>query len=196
MCKNSFCTKHKTGSGKKVRRREDLLNIEVSGLGRIRQRDPGVGFSLLVQEILQDGFGIDPDEFFPQDAIQQLHVAGVDAVAVVHHGEVTETFGIQTMDRPHHMGGIHRVNQVCDDAVHLLPHVDLPFVILLVDQNRVIRCSETYSFRYAVFMKDDKPDGADPHHASILPRDDVGHFLKPFHNAARLHRDFGNALDQ
>jgi hypothetical protein len=35
-------------SGKKVGRREDLLNIEVSGSGRIRQRDPGVGFSLLV----------------------------------------------------------------------------------------------------------------------------------------------------
>jgi hypothetical protein len=42
-----------------------------------------VGFSLLVQEILQDGFGIDSDEFFPQDAIQQVYVAGVDAVAVV-----------------------------------------------------------------------------------------------------------------
>src|SRR6266850_6415169 len=77
-------------SGKKVGRREDLLNIEVSGLGRIRQRDPGMGFSLLVQKILQDGFGIDPDEFFPQDAIQQVHVAGVDAVAVVHHCEVTD----------------------------------------------------------------------------------------------------------
>ena len=34
--------------GKKVRRREDLLNIEVSGLGRIRQRDAGMGFSLLI----------------------------------------------------------------------------------------------------------------------------------------------------
>jgi hypothetical protein len=54
-------------SGKKVGRREDLLNIEVSGLGRIRQRDPGMGFSLLVYKILQDGFGIDPDEFFPQE---------------------------------------------------------------------------------------------------------------------------------
>ena len=61
-------------------------------MGRIRQRDPGVGFSLLVQEILQDGLGIDPDEFFSQDAIQQVNVAGVDAVAVVHHCEVTDTF--------------------------------------------------------------------------------------------------------
>ncbi len=59
-----------------------------------------MGFSLLVQEILQDGFGIDLDEFFPQDAIQQVHIAGVDAVAVVHHGEVTDTFGIQPMLTP------------------------------------------------------------------------------------------------
>jgi hypothetical protein len=53
-------------------------------------------FPLLVQEILQDGFGIDPHKFFPQDAIQQVHVAGVDAVAVVHHGEVADTFGISS----------------------------------------------------------------------------------------------------
>src|SRR5437762_12396765 len=71
---------HPPRLGKKVGRREDLLNIEVTCLGRIRQRDRGVGFSLLVQKILQDGFGIDPDEFFPQDAIQQVNVAGVDAV--------------------------------------------------------------------------------------------------------------------
>ena len=58
----------------------------------IRERDPRVGFSLLVQEILQDGFGIDPDGFFPQDPIQQVHVAGVDAVAIVHHREVTDNF--------------------------------------------------------------------------------------------------------
>jgi hypothetical protein len=47
----------------------------------------------LVQEIPQDGFRIDPDEFFSQDAIQQVSVAGVDAVTVVHHCEVTDTFG-------------------------------------------------------------------------------------------------------
>jgi hypothetical protein len=41
----------------------------------------------------------------------------MNAVPVVHHCEVTDTFGMQTMDRPHHVGGIHRVNQVCDDAV-------------------------------------------------------------------------------
>lgn len=37
--------------------------IEVSGLGRIRQRDSGVSLWLLVQELLQKGFEIDPDEF-------------------------------------------------------------------------------------------------------------------------------------
>ena len=50
-----------------------------------------MGFSLLVQEILQDGFGIDPDEFFSQDAIQQVNVAGVDAVAVA--GEFIKSRG-------------------------------------------------------------------------------------------------------
>jgi hypothetical protein len=57
-----------------------------SGSSRVRVRLP-----LFVQEVLQYRFGIDPDEFFPQDAIQQVHVPGVDAVAVVHHGEVTDT---------------------------------------------------------------------------------------------------------
>ena len=66
------------GSGKKIRRLEDLPDIEVSGFRRIRQLDPGMGFSLLVYKILQNRFGIDPDEFFAQDAIQQVHVAGVD----------------------------------------------------------------------------------------------------------------------
>ena len=88
------------------------------------------------------------------------------------------------------------MNQVGDDAVHLLPHVDLPFVILLVDQNRVIRRRETDLFRFAVFMNDDKADGSDPHHASIRLRDNAGHFAKPFHDAARFNRDFGNALHQ
>src|SRR2546426_4900708 len=71
-------------SGKKVGRRKDLLNIEVSGLGRIRQRDPGVGFSLLVYKILH-GFGIDPDALPPEmkvgdnppeDAIIDFHELG------------------------------------------------------------------------------------------------------------------------
>jgi hypothetical protein len=47
-------------SGKKVGRLKDLPNIKVSGLGRIRQSEPGVGFSLLVYKVLQDGFGIFP----------------------------------------------------------------------------------------------------------------------------------------
>jgi len=129
-------------------------------------------------------------------AIQQVHVAGMDAVAVVDHGEVADACGVKTIDRQHHVSGIHRVNQMRDDAVHLLPHVDLPFVIIAVDLNPVIRRSETYVFRFAVFMNHDKTDGRDPHHASILPRDDLGHFAKPFHDTARLHRDFGNALHQ
>ena len=73
LARYRLCTSR---SGKKVGRREDLPNIQVSCLRRIRQSDPGVSFSLLVQKMLQDGFGIDPDEFFPQDAIQQVHVAG------------------------------------------------------------------------------------------------------------------------
>ena len=85
--------------------RETRGPAEYRGLrfGADRQRDPGVAFSSLVQEILQDGFGIDSDEFFPQDAIQQIHVAGMDAVAVVHHCEVTDPFGMEMIDRPHHV---------------------------------------------------------------------------------------------
>jgi len=98
-----------------------------------------VGFSLLVQEILQDGFGIDPDEFFPQDAIQQVKVAGVDAVAVVYHCEVTDTFGMQAIDRPHHVSGIHRVNQVCDECRPPASSRRSSVCHLVVDQNRAIR---------------------------------------------------------
>ena len=99
-------------SGKKIRRLDDLTDIEAPGLRRFGELQVRVRLPLFVQEVLQYRFGIDPDEFFPQDAIQQVHVTGVDAVAVVHHGEVTDTFGIQPMDRPHHVSGIHRVNQV------------------------------------------------------------------------------------
>lgn len=53
-------------------------------MGRIGERDAAVGFSLFVEEILQDGFGIDPDEFLPKDAIEDVDVARVDAVTVVH----------------------------------------------------------------------------------------------------------------
>jgi hypothetical protein len=84
------------------------------------------------------------------------------------------------MDRPHHVGGIHRVDQMGDDAVHLLPHVYLLFGIVVVDQNHAIRRSKTNLFRFAVFMNDNKPPGGDSHHASILLRDDAGHFAKPF----------------
>lgn len=52
---------------------------------------------------------------------------------------MTETFGVQAVDRPHHVSGVHRVHQVRDDAVDLLPHVDLPFFIEADDLEPVIR---------------------------------------------------------
>jgi hypothetical protein len=88
-------------------------------LGRIGERDAAVGFSLFVEEILQDGFGIDPDEFLPRDVIEDVDIPGVDAATVVHHCEMTDAFRMQTVGRPHHVCGIHGMNQVGDDAIHL-----------------------------------------------------------------------------
>jgi hypothetical protein len=56
-------------SGKKIRQLDDLTDIEVPAWRRFGEFQVRVRLPLFVQEVLQYRFGIDPEEFFPQDAI-------------------------------------------------------------------------------------------------------------------------------
>ena len=59
---------------KKLKRRDDLANIEVPCLGDFRQIHVRMGFPLFVQKVLQNVFGIDPDEFLPERAIEAVDI--------------------------------------------------------------------------------------------------------------------------
>ena len=87
---------------------------------------------MFVQKVLQNRFGVDTDEFFPENAMEQVDIAGMNAVAIVNHGKVTEAQGIKTIDGEHHMRGIKRMNEMRDDSVDLLPRVDPPRLILFI----------------------------------------------------------------
>ena len=69
--------------------------------------------------------------------MESVDIAGMDTEAIVDHREVPQAFGQQTIDGQHHVRGIQRMNQVSDDAVGLLPQVDLPCFILLIYEERV-----------------------------------------------------------
>ena len=56
---------------------------------------------------------------------------------------------------------------MCDDAVHLLPDVDLLLLIFLVHQNLAIRRGKAYRFLLAACVNDGKPNRRGPHHAAI-----------------------------
>ena len=91
-----------------------------------------MGLLLFCQKSLQDGFGIDPNEFLAKNAMEKIDAARMDAKAVVDHCEMTDAFGVEPIDRQHHMCGIHGMDEVSDDAVHLFPPVDLPRLIVCV----------------------------------------------------------------
>ena len=98
------------------------------------------------------------------------------------------------MGRQHHVGAVHRMNQIRGDAVYLLLHGDLPFFIDLIQEQRTIRGDKAHFLRCAALMKYEQPYRSDPHHAAIGPGENVGELLQPFHDVARLNRDFANAL--
>jgi len=118
-----------------------------------------MGLPLFFQKLLQDGFGIDPNEFLAKNAMEKIDVAGMDAEAVVDHREMTDAFGVEPVDRQHHVCGVHGMDEVSDDAVHLFPPVDLPLLIVCIYGERGIRCRHTYSFRFPDAMNDIKPVG-------------------------------------
>src|ERR1041385_3621547 len=97
------------------------------------------------------------------------------AKAVVHHGEMMDTLGQKTMDRQHHVRGIQRMNEVGDDAVGLLPQVDLSCFILLIYKEREIRCHDARGLWFADRMNHMKTGGCCPRHASICFRESGFH---------------------
>src|SRR5215471_18874594 len=107
---------------------------------------------LFVEKILQCRFGVDADEFLSKGAIEAVNVGCMNAEAVVHHREITDTFGVKAIDGEHHVCGIQRMHEMGDDAVRLLPRVDLPRLILLIHNERAIRCLDTWRLRLPRLM--------------------------------------------
>ncbi len=64
--------------------------------------------------------------------MEQVDIAGMNTKAVVHHREMMDALGVKANDRQHHVCGIQRMNEMSDDTICLLPHVDLPRFILFV----------------------------------------------------------------
>src|SRR5262249_54672832 len=98
----------------------------------------------------------------------------------------------KTMDCQHHVRGIQRMNKVGDDAVGLLPPVDLSCFILLVYKERAIRRHDARGLWFADLMNNMKTGGWCPRHASIFLREGASQVTEPLHNVARLNGDFGN----
>ena len=134
-CSSSTCGNL---SGKETRGLDDLADIEVSGFGRLGEIHSGMGLPLFVQKLLQDGFGIDPHEFFAKNSIEEIDVRRMDAKAVVDHREMMDALGFEPVNCQHHVCGVHRMDEVSDNAVNLLPRVDLPFFILFIHDEGVV----------------------------------------------------------
>src|SRR5262249_49591012 len=75
-----------------------------------------MGLPLFFQKLLQDEFGIDPNEFIAKNAMEKIDVAGMDAEAVVDHREMTDAVGVEPVDRQHHVCGVHGMDEVSDDV--------------------------------------------------------------------------------
>ena len=52
-----------------------------------------LGFPLLGEKVLKNGFGVDTDEFLSQNPVEDVDVGGMDAKAVVHHREMMDALG-------------------------------------------------------------------------------------------------------
>src|SRR5213593_2994510 len=101
-----------------------------------------MGFPQFLKEVLQYRFGIDAHEFLSKGTIEDVDIAGMNTKAVVHHREMVYALAEKAMDRQHHVCGIQRMHEVRDDAVGLLPRVDLPRFILLIQNEGAIRSGD------------------------------------------------------
>ena len=126
--------------------------------------------------------------------MEKIDVAGMDAKAVVYHREMTDAFGVQPVDRPHHVRGIHRMDEVSDDAVHLFPPVDLPLLIVCIYRERGIRCRHAYRFRFPDAMNDIKTRWRCPRNGPVRPGEDACDVSQPDHYLSRLDGDLRDAF--
>jgi hypothetical protein len=53
-----------------------------------------------------------------------------------------DALALKALDRKHHVRGIQRMNEVSDNTIRLLPHVDLPGFILLIQNESAIRSGD------------------------------------------------------
>jgi hypothetical protein len=77
------------------------------------------GLAFVGPETLQYGSGIDPNEFLAKNSIEVIDVRRMDAEAIVDHREMMDAFGVEPVSRQHHVCGVHRMDEVSDDAVNL-----------------------------------------------------------------------------
>jgi hypothetical protein len=126
--------------------------------------------------------------------MEQVNIAGVNAKAVVYHREMTDAPGVKTIHGQHHVRAIKGMNEVRNDAIHLLSGVDFSGFILLIQDEGAIRGGDPYCFRFPGFMNNTKTGRRRPRDAAIRLREIASEFTKPLQNVARLNRYFGNEL--
>jgi hypothetical protein len=90
--------------------------------------------ALARSKVRHDQLGVHVDEFLSEHTVQQVDIGGMNAEAIVDHRKMPQAEAVQAIHRQHHVRGIERMNQVRDDAIHLLPPVDLPFLILFMER--------------------------------------------------------------
>src|SRR5207249_7874392 len=86
-------------SRKKIRRLENLLNVESPGRGKGGEKDAGIAFKLFFKKVHHHRFGIDADEFLSQHTIEPIDIAGMDAETVVDHREMAQAFAVKPIHR-------------------------------------------------------------------------------------------------
>src|SRR5438552_301191 len=146
-----------------------------------------MGLPLFFQKPLQDGFGIDPNEFFAKNTIEEIDVRRMDAKAVVDHREMMDAFGDKPVDRQHHVCGVHGMDEVSDDAVNLLPRIDLPSFILFIHDESAIRCRHTCCFRLPDGMNDIKTGWCCPRYGPVRLGEKVSDVSQPGHDLPCLN---------
>src|SRR5256885_9517028 len=90
------------GLCKKIRRRDDLADVEVACFGELGQINVRMGIPLFLKKVLQYRFGIDAHEFLSKSTIEEVNIARMNTKAVVHDREMVYTLGLKAIERQHH----------------------------------------------------------------------------------------------
>ena len=57
-----------------------MANIEIARLGDVGEIHVTMRFPLFVQKLLQDGFGVDPNEFLPKSTMEDVDITRMSQV--------------------------------------------------------------------------------------------------------------------